>query len=257
MDEWKLKSIADVAPTLDNLKSLSIEKQAGLLLRRLAAMYGTNSIGKMNFNLDAEAAVLATGYPATDTTRVKDYLLGGPWIHLTTHGHLRDGGQGFFTITEEGLQAAKNLNHTIVSQEIASALKLLHPDFCNYAHYFRENQLKEAVAAAFERYENKLTEVRDHSHKAAVRGALGRDIPPKLFNAKILKVPYRKLGLPSKRSAYESALMGMMTGGIGWIRNAYTHEKHRLPDLEPQEALELLFVASYLLRMVDYSLAPR
>jgi hypothetical protein len=39
------------------------------------------------------------------------------------------------------------------------------------------------VAAAFERYENRLNELRDRSRKAAVRGTVGRDIPPKLFQA--------------------------------------------------------------------------
>jgi hypothetical protein len=257
MDEWKLKSIADVALTFDALKALSLEKQAVLLLRRLATVYGTSPIGKMNFALSAYASDLVQGYPAVDANRIKDYLLGAPWTYLTMHGYIRDNGRGFFTVTDEGLQAAKDSEHTIVSQEIVSALELLHPDFRNYGHYFQENQLKEAVAAAFERYENRLNEIKDRSRKAAIRQTAGRDIPPKLFNAKIMKIPYRKLGLPSKRSAYESALTGMMSGGIGWIRNSYAHEKHHLPDIGPQEALELLFVASYLLRMVDYSLAPR
>lgn len=183
---------------------------------------------------------------------MKDYLLGSTWTYLVSHGYIRDNGQRFFTVTDEGFQAAQNAEQTIVSIEIRSALQLLHPDFRDYERYFLKNRLKEAVAAAFERYENRLNELRDRSRKPAVRGTSGRDIPPKLFQAKILKVPYRKLGLPNKRQAYESALMGIMSGGIVWMRNAYTHEKHRVPDLTPDEALELLFVASYLLRMVEY-----
>jgi hypothetical protein len=100
-----------------------------------------------------------------------------------THGYIRDNGQGFFTVTEEGLGAAENADQTIVSMEVRSALQLLHPDFGGYEHYFQENRLKEAVAAAFERYENRLNELRDRSRKAAVRGTVGRDIPPKLFQA--------------------------------------------------------------------------
>lgn len=253
LEKWKLRSIAEVAPTLETLKKLPPERQAILLLRRLATAYGANSFGKTNFDLSSYAADLIYGYPPMETGRVKDYLLGAPWTYLVTHGYIRDNGQGFFTVTEEGLQAAKNADETIVSIEIRSALQLLHPDFRDYEHYFQENRLKEAVAAAFERYENRLNELRDRSRKPAVRGTAGRDIPPKLFQAKILKVPYRKLGLPNKRSAYESALMNLMSGGVGWIRNAYTHEKHRIPEIEPHEALELLFVASYLLRMADYA----
>lgn len=42
-----------------------------------------------------------------------------------------------------------------------------------------------------------------------------------------------------------------MGGAVSWIRNAYTHEKHNLPKITATEALELLFVASYLMRMLD------
>jgi hypothetical protein len=48
----------------------------------------------------------------------------------------------------------------------------------------------------------------------------------------------------------------LVSGGAGWIRNAYMHEKHCLPEIGPDEALELLFVASYLLRMVDCASGP-
>ena len=254
-EKWKLQTIAEVAPSLDLLKKLPPDRQAMLLLRRLAAAYGSrsNSFGKMNFQLPGYASDLNAGYSVQEAHRVKDYLLGAPWTYLATHGYIRDNGQGFFSVTDEGFQAAQNADQTIVSIEIRSALQLLHPDFRDYQHYFLENRLKEAVAAAFERYENRLNELRDRSRKPAVRGTSGRDIPPKLFQAKILKVPYRKLGLPNKRAAYESALIGIMSGGIGWIRNAYTHEKHRVPDLTPDEAMELLFVASYLLRMAEYA----
>lgn len=255
IEKWKLRTIAEVAPSLDSLKKLPPEKQAMLLLRRLATAYGSssNSFGKMNFELPGYASDLISGYSPLEAHRVKDYLLGAPWTYLATHGYIRDNGHGFFSVTEEGFQAAHNADQTTVSIEIRSALQLLHRDFRDYEHYFQENRLKEAVAAAFERYENRLNELRDRSRKPAVRGTAGRDILPKLFQAKILKIPYRKLGLPNKRSAYESALMGLMSGGIGWIRNAYTHEKHRVPELTPDEALELLFVASYLLRMVEYA----
>lgn len=171
------------------------------------------------------------------------------------HGFIRDNGQGFFVITEEGIQAAKNFTSVNVDLGITAAMELLHPDFRGFGHYFQEGRLKEAVAAAFERYENRLNEIRDGSRRTAVRNAAGRDLPHKLFGSKMLKLPYRKLGTPAKRSAYESALCGILSGGVGWIRNSYTHEKHHLPDLQPDEALELLFVASYLLRMVEYSLA--
>ena len=140
--------------------------------------------------------------------------------------------------------------------EISGAINLLHPSLRSYGHYFRESKLKEAVAAAFELYENRLNEIRDSSRDSSVRSASGVDLLYKLFNSKKLKIPYPKLG-KARRAAYEKAFTGLLSGSIGWIRNSYTHEKHLLPDLEESEALELLFVASYLLRMVDYSLPKK
>ncbi len=139
-------------------------------------------------------------------------------------------------------------------KSVVSAMQLLYPDFKDYAHYFTEDKLKEAVAAAFERYENRLNEIRDKSRKASVKNAAGNDLVYQLFAHKVLKRPYKRLGRnAAAKVAYEQGLTGMLAGGVSWIRNAYTHEKHKLPNITEAEALELLFVASYFMRMLDLS----
>jgi len=162
VEKWKLRTIAEVAPSLEILKKLPLERQAILLLRRLATAYGSNSFGKMNFGLSGYSADLISGYSSLEAHQVKDYLFGAPWTYLVSHGFIRDNGQGFFSVTDDGFQAAKNADQTIVSIEIRSALQLLHPDFRDYEHYFQENRMKEAVAAAFERYENRLNELQSN-----------------------------------------------------------------------------------------------
>ncbi len=72
------------------------------------------------------------------------------------------------------------------------------------------------------------------------------------FNEGVLVRPYPKLGTTGAKAA-EEGLTSVMGGALGWIRNPYEHEKHNLPDLTPFEALELLFVASYLMRMLELS----
>ena len=57
----------------------------------------------------------------------------------------------------------------------------------------------------------------------------------------------------ASKEAYQQGLAGIMSGGVSWFRNAFTHEKHNLPLLTAQQTLELLFVASYLMRMLDLS----
>jgi len=206
----------------------------------------------MNLDLTPYAGDLANGYPSQEVIAVKDLLLGAPWKKLELDGFIRDDGQGWFRVTAEGFEAARHAEAVFANQEIMSALGLLYSDFQDYGHYFHENKLKEAVAAAFERYENRLNEIRDSSRKAAVKGVTGPGLVHKLFAEKILKRPYKKLGRASTaKAAYEQGLIGVLSGGVSWIRNAYTHEKHNLPDLAPTEALELLFVASYFMRMLD------
>jgi len=127
----------------------------------------------------------------------------------------------------------------------------LHPEFRGYAHYFYENKLKEAVGAAFGRYENKLNEVRDSRGSVLVRTEEGKSLVYALFREKVLVRPYPNL---TPKDALDQGLTGIMSGALGWIRNPYTHEKHNLPELTPAKALELLFVASYLMRMLEESI---
>jgi hypothetical protein len=253
MEPWKLVSIASVAGTLDGLKSMSIQKQAMLLLRRLATQFPPPAtFGKINFQLQGYSRMLTNGFPVMETINARDYLLSAPWQFLVNHGHIRDNGQGFYCVTDDGLNAAKNSDVAAVNMEVVSAIELLDPALRGYAHYFRENRLKEAVAAAFELYENRLNEIRDGSRNAAVKSTQGKDVVYALFNAKKLRLPYSKLNR-ARKQAYQQGLTNVLSGALGWIRNAYAHEKHQLPDLKPEEALELLFFASYLLRMLDYS----
>jgi hypothetical protein len=148
--------------------------------------------------------------------------------------------------------STQDSNPSDENRHVIAALRLLHPAFRDYGHYFREGKLPEAIAAAFERYENRLNEIRDGSKNVQVMAASGHPLVYKLFEAKILKEPHPALGSnPTAKAAYEKGLTGIMSGGVSWLRNARTHEKHNLPAPTPTEALELLFVASYLMRMLD------
>ena len=253
---WQLVRMADEAPTLKDLRALPASRQAQLLLRRLATQYpnSQSSVGKMNLDIPAYASDLASGYPSNEVAAVKDLLLGAPWKRLESDGFIRDNGQGFFHVTAEGYEAAKKTEAFFVNRDVIEALKLLHPEYQNYAHYFYEDKIPEAIAAAFERYENRLNEIRDGSRNPVVMSAAGHPLVYKLFEMKILKEPYPALGSnPSTKAAYEKGLTGILSGGVSWVRNARTHEKHNLPEPTPQEAIELLFVASYLMRMLELS----
>ena len=238
-------------PSYKELEHLSIPKQAQFLLRSASRFA---QIGSFNiYNLNMAPWGLASDFPAGERQAVTELLLAAPLKFLENQGLIRFKEHSNYAITPKGLEAAQNPAPSFFAvQEIMAALPLLHKDFQGYAHYFYENKLKEAVAAAFERYENKLNEVRDSRGSAKAKSQQGRGLLSALFNEGVLVRPYPKLGTTGAKAA-EEGLTSVMGGALGWIRNPYEHEKHNLPDLTPPEALELLFVASYLMRMLELS----
>jgi hypothetical protein len=236
-------------PSFKDLEHLSIPKQAQLLLRSASRFA---QIGSFNiYNLNMPPWGLASDFPEGHRQAVTELLLGAPLKFLENQGLIRFKEHSNYAITPKGLEAAQDPAPAFFAvQEIMAALPLLHSDFHGYAHFFYDNKLKEAVAAAFERYENRLNEIRSGSISPTVRAASGHPLVYKLFAEGELVRPYPALGA---KDSYEKGLTGILSGALEWIRNPYTHQKHELPDLTPSEALELLFVASYLMRMLELS----
>jgi hypothetical protein len=236
-------------PSYKELEHLSIPKQAQLLLRSASRFA---QIGSFNiYNLNMPPWGLASDFPEGQRQAVTELLLGAPLKFLENQGLIRFKEHSNYVITPSGHKAVQDPAPSFFAvQEIMAALPLLHPDFHGYAHFFYDNKLKEAVAAAFERYENRLNEIRSGSISPTVRAASGHPLVYRLFAEGELVRPYPALGA---KDSYEKGLTGILSGALEWIRNPYTHQKHELPDLTPSEALELLFVASYLMRMLELS----
>ena len=236
-------------PSYKELEHLSIPKQAQILLRSASRFA---QIGSFNiYNLNMPPWGLASDFPEGQRQAVTELLLGAPLKFLENQGLIRFKEHSNYVITPSGHKAVQDPAPSFFAvQEIMAALPLLHPDFHGYAHFFYDNKLKEAVAAAFERYENRLNEIRSGSISPTVRAASGHPLVYRLFAEGELVRPYPALGA---KDSYEKGLTGILSGALEWIRNPYTHQKHELPDLTPAEALELLFVASYLMRMLELS----
>lgn len=236
-------------PSYKELEHLSIPKQAQFLLRSASRFA---QIGSFNiYNLNMPPWGLASDFPEGQRQAVTELLLGAPLKFLENQGLIRFKEHSNYVITPSGHKAVQDPAPSFFAvQEIMAALPLLHPDFHGYAHFFYDNMLKEAVAAAFERYENRLNEIRSGSISPTVRAASGHPLVYRLFAEGELVRPYPALGA---KDSYEKGLTGILSGALEWIRNPYTHQKHELPDLTPSEALELLFVASYLMRMLELS----
>jgi hypothetical protein len=248
------KSIADSAPSLADLKKLPFDRQVMLLLARLDVM--PKSGGDLNRqNLKLTPGDLAIGYSPQEQLAVVDYLLGRPWVELINRGYLVEGGKDFYHVSEEGKAALSNTRCPPVSRAALEAVTLIHHDLAEAERDFREGKFKDAVRDAFRIFENRLNAIRDASRDPALHGKSGTALPHAFVKSSIFKFPFPKLSPTSSTAleAYKESLRNLLSGAIGFVRNAYDHEPYNLPDLDERSALELLFFASYLLRLIDLS----
>jgi Protein of unknown function (Hypoth_ymh) len=251
------KSIADAAPTLEDLKKLSFERQILLLLARLNVLYpqmaGTGGLHWGNLKLDGYD--LAIGYEPNEKKGMIEYLLGRPWMELIQRGYLVQVSPEFYRISEDGIVALNDTKMPLISRAALEAVKLLHSDLGEAERDFREGRFDDAVRDAFRIYENRLNAMRDVSSDPSVHGRSGAKLAHALVKSAGFRFPFPGLAPtdPSALEGYKEALRNTFAGALGLVRNAYDHEAHNLPALDERSALELLFFASYLLRLLDLS----
>ncbi|MGA9672887.1 MAG: TIGR02391 family protein, partial [Terracidiphilus sp.] len=248
--------------TLADLKGLPLHVQGILLLKRLAFHFPIDSFSPWNLSRQgngmSDPGSLATGFPDHEIAETVLYLLDAPLRYLQREGYISErlSRDGFFDFTPEGrAEINRDIGVFVPNRTIIASLNFLHPDLRGYEHYCRENKLKDAVAAAFKHLENRLNQIRDASTSAANKGVSGVNLPYKLFETGELKFPYPNLspGNQQAQDAYLKQIKGLITSGIGWFRNSFDHEPHNLPKIDEVETLEHLFVASYMLHLIDRS----
>jgi hypothetical protein len=228
------------------------------LLARLDAIYpqmqSTGGLNKHNLSTEVDPYQLA-GYNQHENSEVRWHLLGAPW-KLVNRGYLVDPrGEGWFSVSDEGQEDLRDAQHVSLSRSALAALELLSPELRRSQQFFREGRFKPSVAVAFQRIENRLNEVRDASSSRVVAGKSGVNLPHAFFDSGDLKMPFPNLGAgdPKRKEAYVQSLKTLLSGAIGFVRNAFDHELHNLPDLDEKSAIGLLFFASYLSRIVEES----
>lgn len=253
-------TISLVAPTLNDFRKLPQHVQGRALLKALSDRFSQNTFNRQNLLLEPYNTVdpegFSIGLPEGERRDALRFLFGSPWHYLINNGFIGLTGNDFYEITTEGhAEAAKEISEVKVDRTVIEGLRFLHSELRGYEHYFREGKLKEAVTAAFMRVENRLNEIRDASPALVAKGVSGVSLPYKLFDTGDLKFPYPRLaaGDPQGREGYAKQLKGFLASGVGWFRNSFDHEPHNLPNIDEGQTLELLFVASHMLRIIDRS----
>jgi hypothetical protein len=255
--------ISDVVKNLAELKQLPIHVQGVLLLKRLSfhfpkgQPFSPHNLSGQSYSTN-DAGSLATGFPDAEIAETVSYLLSTPLRQIDREGYIAERltRDGFFEITLEGwAEIERDLKTFVPDSAVIAALRILHKDLQGYEHYFREQNRNEAVAAAFKRVENRFNEIRNTSSSPSVKVSSGVSLPHELYKEGDLKFPFPALasGNAKSRTAYEQHLKSFLAAGIGWFRNAFDHEPHNLPNLSEVETVEHLFIASYMLRLIDLS----
>jgi hypothetical protein len=115
-------ALSEAAPSLELLKKLPVNLKCRFLLARLEKLgrHDSSALNKHNLMMVGDPWGLAHGYPDEEKNAVREHLLNIPWTKLVNEGYLVDlNGQGFYKVSEEGLEYLKRDNAPIPSPVIA------------------------------------------------------------------------------------------------------------------------------------------
>lgn len=238
--------IHSMIPDAEDLLALEVEELAGVLLEYLNSL-GPNDQHRMNrYNFTLPHGPSAIVYPAQHRDRVVDALMEA-WVWLEREGLLapragQNGDWSFITRRGKSLANRKGLN----AYRHASMLprKLLHPSISQKVYpAFLRGEYDTAVFQAFREVE---VAVRDGGRLAA--NDLGVPLMRAAFD--VSDGPLTDKGLVR---AEQQSMSDLFAGAIGLFKNPASHRSDTVTD--PARAVELIMIASHLLRIVDERVA--
>lgn len=231
MEFWKR------IPDIDALLALAPEELAGLVLQHLSAA-GSSDLHSGNFTLHHNVS----GYPEPKRAQAQEALMEA-WVWLEREGLLapRPGGGGsdWVFITRRGRQLVDQSSFDEYKKANLLPKEKLHPVIAqNVWATFLRGDYDTAVFQSF-----KELEVRTRSASGLSETDIGMDLMRKAF--KPATGPLTDAGAPLGE---QEALMHLMAGALGSYKNPHSH---RSISIEAQEAVEMIVLASHLLRIVD------
>ncbi len=232
-------TIHDIIPDHKALLALEPEEIAGIVLEYLNSQPLTSgSLNRYNFGLDHTVK----GYPQEYWQELSQALMEG-WIWLEREGLIapKPGEQGdWIFITRRGKQVKNRAGLEVYRRTDLLPRHLLHP------------QIAQKVWSAFIRGEYDTAVFQSFKEvEVAVREKTG--LPADLVGVALMRKAFHVTNGPLTNLISEEgereAVQHLFAGAIGSYKNPHSHRNVVIND--PTEAVEMIMLASHLLKIVD------